>query len=305
MKQVKHDGTYKEYNYISASKGLAAVNIKESNGSENLYYIHADYLSSIMVFTFGNSRELVPKSKAKLGCDPLKYTDPSGSLFYYKGAWLSDYKDWVSNPFGRGGCFESPATGGRSQRGDPRLNAYSAFVKSLGTGGIELVITYTDWYQNKGPNGEFVKTNTSVKITITNRGVGNGLLETAGASAYWAGTINTLYGLNAEMNLAEDLHRAKAYKQVTGKVPKSLKTSVNYGKAATALTKGVSRSLFGVGVVLSSVDVYQDPSMSNIAWNSADVLMGAAAFIPGMQIPALIYFTARTAYEVYDAYNEP
>jgi len=33
--------------------------------------------------------------------------------------------------------------------------------------------------------------------------------------------------------------------------------------------------------------------------------MGAAAFIPGMQIPALIYFTARTSYEVYDAYNEP
>ncbi len=101
--------------------------------------------------------------------NPLKYTDPSGYLFYYKGAWISNYKDWVSNPFGSsgGGCFESPATGGGSRRGDSRLDAYSAFVKSLGTGGIELVITYTDWYQNKGTNGEFVKTNTSVKITIT------------------------------------------------------------------------------------------------------------------------------------------
>jgi RHS repeat-associated protein len=136
-------------------------------------------------------------------------------------------------------------------------------------------------------------------------GGGNDLLEAVGASAYWAGTINTLYGINEEKNLAENLSRAKGYKQVTGRVPKSLRTSVNYGKATTALTKGVSRSLFGVGIVLSSVDVYQDPSVSNIAWNSADVLMGAAAFIPGMQIPALIYFTARTAYEVYDAYKEP
>jgi RHS repeat-associated protein len=237
--------------------------------------------------------------------NPLKYTDPSGYLFYHAGVWYADHQAFENAAFGNDGSFESPASGGGSRRGDSRLDAYSDFVKSLGTGGIELVITYTDWYQNKGPNGEFVFTNTSVEITITNNGVGSGLLETAGASAYWAGTINTLYGLNVERNLAEDLHKAKAYKQVTGKVPKSLKASVNYGKAATALTKGVSRRLFGVGFVLSSVDVYQDPSMSNIAWNSADVLMGAAAFIPGMQIPALIYFTARTAYEVYDAYNEP
>jgi hypothetical protein len=114
----------------------------------------------------GNGREPVPKSKAKSGYDPdlglflspdpvlqdpanalnynrysyvlnnpLKYTDPSGYLFYYKGAWISNYKDWVSNPFGSsgGGRFESPATGGGSRRGDPRLDAYSDFVKSLGS----------------------------------------------------------------------------------------------------------------------------------------------------------------------------
>jgi hypothetical protein len=85
-----------------------------------------------MVLTFVNSREPVPISEATSGNNPLKYTDPSGNLFYYKGAWISDYKDWVSNPFGSGGCLESSATGGGSRRGDSRLDAYSTFVKSLG-----------------------------------------------------------------------------------------------------------------------------------------------------------------------------
>ena len=63
--------------------------------------------------------------------------------------------------------------------------------------------------------------------------------------------------------------------------------------------------MYGVGLVLSAVDVYQDPSASNIAWNVADNLVGLAAFVPGLQIPALIYFTARVSYDIYDAYSEP
>jgi hypothetical protein len=78
----------------------------------------------------------VPISEAQSGNTSLKYTDPSGYLFYYKGAWLDNYGDWVSNPFGSngGGCFESIGTGGGSgRRGDSRLDAYSDFVKSLGS----------------------------------------------------------------------------------------------------------------------------------------------------------------------------
>lgn len=97
----------------------------------------------------------VPKSEATSGNNPLKYTDPSGYLFYYKGAWLSDYKDWVSNPFGSsgGGSFESPGSGGGSRRGDSRLDAYSDFVQSLGT-------TTADWseyyaFQSEKPEVSF------------------------------------------------------------------------------------------------------------------------------------------------------
>ncbi len=134
---------------------------------------------------------------------------------------------------------------------------------------------------------------------------GGSLLDMGKISAYWLGTINTLYGVNVEKNLAENLLRAKEYKHITNTIPKSLRTSINYNKEMMALTKGVSKRLFGVGLVLSVVDVYQDPSMNNFAWNIGDNVVGLVAFLPGMQIPALIYFTARIGYDIYDAYNKP
>ena len=36
---------------------------------------------------------------------------------------------------------------------------------------MKVFVTYIDWYQNKGPNGEFVFTNTSVKLTSQSNGV--------------------------------------------------------------------------------------------------------------------------------------
>ncbi len=50
-KIVNTDGSYKEYTYINTPTGLSAVNIKNSDGSNNLYYIHTDYLGSIMALT--------------------------------------------------------------------------------------------------------------------------------------------------------------------------------------------------------------------------------------------------------------
>ncbi len=54
-----------------------------------------------------------------------------------------------------------------------------------------------------------------------------------------------------------------------------------------------------------------DPSASNIAWNVADVAVGAGALIfaaspAGWAVGAgaAIYFTGRLAYDVHDAYND-
>lgn len=92
---------------------------------------------------------------------------------------------------------------------------------------------------------------------------------------------------------------------------KAVESSARALKVTTALGKGLSRPFFFAGVGLSAVDVALDPSASNIAWNVADVAVGAGALIfaaspagwvvgPG----AAIYFTGRLAYDVYDAYND-
>lgn len=59
-KKVFPNGTTKEYTYISAPTGMAAVNVKESTGTETLYYIHTDYLGSIMALS-NSSGQLVEK----------------------------------------------------------------------------------------------------------------------------------------------------------------------------------------------------------------------------------------------------
>jgi len=51
-KRVTAGGTTKEFTYISApGAGLVAVHVKPSSGTEALYYVHTDYLGSIMALT--------------------------------------------------------------------------------------------------------------------------------------------------------------------------------------------------------------------------------------------------------------
>jgi hypothetical protein len=88
-------------------------------------------------------------------------------------------------------------------------------------------------------------------------------------------------------------------------VPKSLKTAIQSEKFIVTLTNSVSRKIVGVAAVTSAVSIYQDPSWNNVAINVLDNAVGIAAFIPGMQIPALIYFTARISYDLFEAYSNP
>ena len=50
-KIIGADGDTTEFTYISATNGLVAVNIKKTGGRDTLYYIHTDYLGSIMALT--------------------------------------------------------------------------------------------------------------------------------------------------------------------------------------------------------------------------------------------------------------
>jgi len=63
--------------------------------------------------------------------------------------------------------------------------------------------------------------------------------------------------------------------------------------------------IFVAGVVYSVYSIYKDHSAGNIAINVLDNLVGAAGiWIPGTQIPALIYFGGRFAYDLYQEYNK-
>ncbi|MFA9370975.1 MAG: RHS repeat domain-containing protein [Labilibaculum antarcticum] len=53
-KIVNDLGQTKEINYISGSSGLAAVFIKDFNNTQKMYYVHQDYLGSIMALTNEN-----------------------------------------------------------------------------------------------------------------------------------------------------------------------------------------------------------------------------------------------------------
>ncbi len=50
-KVVESGGNTIEYTYIASPAGLVAVNIKKINSPDSLYYIHSDYLGSIMALT--------------------------------------------------------------------------------------------------------------------------------------------------------------------------------------------------------------------------------------------------------------
>ena len=132
-------------------------------------------------------------------------------------------------------------------------------------------------------------------------GGGNGYSE----ALYLANTINSLYDETATRNLRALEREAAGWMKVTRRVPGSINKAMDANKFTKVITKSVGKKLYGVGLVFSAVDMYQDPSARNVAWNVADNLVGFAAFVPGLQIPALIYFTGRISYDIYDAYNEP
>lgn len=84
---------------------------------------------------------------------------------------------------------------------------------------------------------------------------------------------------------------------MTGKLPGSAVRDLEAETFTKAATEAIGKKIFFVGAFYS---IYKDPSASNVGLNVADNIVGAAGiWIPGAQIPALIYFGMRFGYDLY------
>jgi RHS repeat-associated protein len=83
-------------------------------------------------------------------------------------------------------------------------------------------------------------------------------------------------------------------------------------KVAQSLSKSLAKPLFGVGLVLTAIDVYNnDFSSSSLVWGFADTAVGLAPLLittgpaaPFIAVGAGVYFTGRFAYNLYDTYEQ-
>jgi len=89
---------------------------------------------------------------------------------------------------------------------------------------------------------------------------------------------------------------------MTGKLPGSTARDLEAETFTKTATDIVGKRIFVAGVVFSAYSIYKDHSIENIAANVADNVVGYLALtVPGAQIPALIYFAGRFAYELYNS----
>jgi RHS repeat-associated protein len=248
--------------------------------------------------------------------NPLRYVDPTGNKMLESRDKMFDYLmdtyDYEGGSFLYRGTNYSYNSDAGGFVGSNSFGGQNAIYQAKG---YEQTTDY--WTAYKGDDGKWVKTHYSHSKTeywneweLTGyidpsrqggRNDGNGYAE----ALYIANTINSLYEENATLNLKALKREAQELKNVRRKVPSHINKAMDANKFTKVITKSVGKKLYGVGLVFSAVDMYQDSSASNIAWNVADGIVGWAAFVPGLQIPALIYFTGRISYDIYDAYNEP
>jgi hypothetical protein len=111
---------------------------------------------------------------------------------------------------------------------------------------------------------------------------------------------------NATRNINAIQETNSWWTKMTGKLPGAAARDLEAETFTKAATDAIGKRIFFVGLAYSAYSISQDHSASNIGWNIADNLVGAAGiWIPGAQIPALIYFGARFGYDMYKAYNKP
>jgi hypothetical protein len=131
----------------------------------------------------------------------------------------------------------------------------------------------------------------------------SGIANEINSMSYLLGTISSMYEgyLISNTKLLEKARKtAYAYRR-------PLSEAIEFNKAMIKGTSFVGEKLFGVGLVLSAIDVVDNNfSLNSISWAVADTYMGyLGTFVPGCQLISGIYFTGRIGYQIYKEIKKP
>jgi len=260
--------------------------------------------------------------------NPLIYTDPTGNLMAWRslkeGATYQQATSWECGGGMGGGGFDGMSGGGvgYSFTGSLKTDMYLE-AQNRGYDGAynDFQIAYDRQSRNSNFNGNFrfgiqygyegnYQTSREDYQTVgSNLGEVNIVTRMITVDARDVVKWNYLGTGDREMHISDQLNISTYWMgTISSLVPVALK-STGTAKVVTetlmVATKFASEKLFGVGVVMSFIDMRNNNySTNSVLWAVADTGMGIIGFVPGGQLIAGLYFTGRIAYQAYDEINK-
>jgi RHS repeat-associated protein len=255
-------------------------------------------------------------------------TNPGSGNHWSDGMGYSDWSMWIGSQMYRDGLAgEGFEFGGKFYHldGDGNRIQYEERNGKLGYW-MDSEMDVRDYVLIN--NKLFATTTPGVRSTfysVGGQGNGTGLMmasfgyEDAGnISAYMVGTseaFNDLYYMNKVRNTLANDPRFKISKAFSGNFKgysRNVTNVFNEYRVMTAAGKALGKAMFGVGLVLTTYDIYENKgSTSSIVWGIADTGVAATALFLASNpmgwvvgAGAALYFTGRFAYSVYGAYNQ-
>lgn len=266
--------------------------------------------------------------------NPVMYNDPTGAEYLsvedmVNDAWNATPEGWnlsihYDNGAATGYFGYNPTTGRTVYGGSNWMAAAGSLAEAIPSASFaykngtytfsyfKLKLAGTPYYAestDKWAGGQFGDFN-EIKINTD-------IFGAFKTGTYLAGTSTTLnelfWGYEYYKGYKSDSRKALSRAspgRFKGLSNSTLNKLANF-RVAKAVAKGLGRSLLGAGIVLSAVDVYQnDFSGSSVSWAVADTGIAIAAIAasgpaaPVVAVGAIVYFTARFGYGIYEAYNE-
>ncbi len=123
-------------------------------------------------------------------------------------------------------------------------------------------------------------------------------------SIYFFSTLTTIAEKKASSEINALKKTGEYWKRISGKYPGRIASALEESRFTKVLMESAGKKLFFIGLGASAVSVYNNPSAENIALNILDTAFGIAAFVPGLQVAALIYTTVRIGYDLYKSNEE-